>query len=158
MQRCVLLLLPILTVGTTMVGAQNAIGIFENHADVGSVLHLGSATFESATDTYTLRGSGENMWATQDAFQFAWKKMSGEVEIRANISFPNLSGNPHKKAALMFRQSLDEDAAYVDVALHASGLIALQYRLRRGETTREVQSNITPALLDSGTGRLPPPL
>ena len=26
--------------------------------------------------TYTVAGSGENMWATRDAFQFAWKKAS----------------------------------------------------------------------------------
>lgn len=133
------LLLPFLGFGLR---AQNNVGIFENHQDVGAMLHPGSAGFDPGKQVYTLRGSGENMWSTHDAFQFAWKKMSGDVEIAADISFPNTSGNPHKKAVLMFRQSLDADSPYVDVALHGNGLTALQYRDVSGSTTREVQSRI----------------
>ncbi len=124
-------------------GAQQPVGIFENHADVGTVLHPGSATFDSAKKTYTLTGSGLNMWSTADAFQFAWKKVSGDVELSADISFANLSGNEHKKAVLIFRQSLEGDSIYVDVALHASGLLALQYRDEKGGITREIQSSVT---------------
>jgi len=119
--------------------AQNSVGIFEDHTDVGTVLHPGSATFDPSTKTYTLKGSGENMWSAADAFQFAWKKMSGDVELTANVRFPNTEGNEHKKVVLTFRQSLDADAVYVDVALHGNGLIALQYRLTKGDTTHEVQ-------------------
>lgn len=122
--------------------AQNSVGIFENHGDVGTVLHPGSTIFDSAKNTYTVRGSGENMWATADAFQFAWKKMSGDVEITADVQFANLTGNEHKKAVLMFRQSLDADSVYADVALHASGLTSLQYRDEKGATTSEVESKV----------------
>ena len=123
--------------------AQPAVGIFENHSDVGIVLHPGSTTFDSPKNTYTVRGSGENMWAAADAFQFAWKKMSGDVEITADVQFANLVGNAHKKAVLMFRQSLDPDSVYADVALHASGLTSLQYRDEKGVMTREIQSNLS---------------
>jgi TolB protein len=129
----------------TSAWAQNPVGIFENHQDVGTVLHPGSATFDAAKGTYTLRGSGENIWATQDAFQFAWKKVSGDVELTADIVFANRVGNEHKKAILIFRQSLDRDSLYVDVALHGNGLTALQYRVGQGETTHEVQSRFIPA-------------
>ena len=95
-----LLLAALLVAGTFSYG-QNPVGIFEDHADVGMVLHAGSSTFDSAKGTYTLRGSGENMWATQDAFQFAWKKVSGDVDLTADISFSNTAGNEHKKAVLM---------------------------------------------------------
>ena len=61
-----------------------------------------------------------------DAFQFAWKKISGDVEISADVSFPNSGGNEHKKAVLMLRQSLDADSVYADVALHGNGLTSLQ--------------------------------
>jgi Tol biopolymer transport system component len=122
--------------------AQNSVGIFENHSDVGTVLHLGSTTFDSAKNTYTVRGSGENMWATADAFQFAWKRMSGDVEITADVQFANLTGNEHKKAVLMFRQSLDADSVYADVALHASGLTSLQFRDEKGAMTSEVESKV----------------
>jgi TolB protein len=124
-------------------GAQNSVGIFENRSDVGTVLHPGSTTFDSAKNTYTVRGSGENMWAAADAFQFAWKQMSGDVEITADVQFANLMGNAHKKAALMFRQSLDPDSLYADVALHASGLISLQYRDEKGVMTHEIRSSMS---------------
>lgn len=121
--------------------AQNPVGIFDDHTDVGTVLHPGSTTFDSAKNIYTVRGSGENMWATQDGFQFAWKKISGDVEITADVFFSNTSGNPHKKAVLMFRQSLDPDSVYADVALHASDLLSLQYRNEKGGMTTEVEAN-----------------
>ena len=124
--------------------AQNAVGIFENHADVGTVLHAGTATFDPAKQTYSLAGSGENMWATQDAFQFAWKKVSGDVELAADVAFPNTAGNPHKKAALVFRQSLDANSVYVDIALHGNGLLALQYRDETGGATHEIKSVVSP--------------
>ena len=124
--------------------AQNAVGIFENHADVGTVLHPGTAAFDPAKQVYTLTGSGENIWAAQDAFQFAWKKVSGDVELTADVSFVNTSGNPHKKAVLMFRQSLDADSVYVDIALHNNGLVALQYRDEKGGATREIKSSLSP--------------
>lgn len=140
MPRLHSVLLVALIFTASLVLAQNPVGIFENHQDVGTVLHPGSATFEAKTGTYTLRASGENIWATQDAFQFAWKKVSGDVEITAHLSFPNTSGNPHKKAVLMFRQTLDADSPYIDIAVHGNGLTALQYRDAKGATTHEVQS------------------
>jgi TolB protein len=121
--------------------AQESVGIFENHADVGTVLHPGSATFDPATITYTLTGSGDNMWFASDAFQFAWKKVSGDVDLTADIAFATTAGNPHKKAVLMVRQSLDTDSVYADVAVHRSGLAALQFRDQKGGLTHEIQSN-----------------
>jgi TolB protein len=141
MPRLHSVLLVALIFTASLVLAQNSVGIFENHQDVGTVLHPGSATFDAATGTYTLRGSGENIWSTQDAFQFAWKKVSGDVELSADVAFANNGGNEHKKAILMLRQSLNADSPYVDIALHKSLLIALQYRDQIGGTTREVQAN-----------------
>src|SRR5438309_3942249 len=108
------------------------LGMFTEHSDVGTVLHPGSTVYDAASGTYTVRGSGENMWSTHDAFQFAWKKISGDVEITADVQFANLNGNEHKKAVLMLRQSLDADSVYADLALHASGLTSLQYREQKG--------------------------
>src|SRR2546428_7478748 len=83
------------------------------------------------------------MWAAADAFQFVWKKVSGDMTLSATISFENTGGNPHKKAVLIFRQNLDADSVYADVALHASGLASLQYREEKGGLTHEIQSNIS---------------
>jgi Tol biopolymer transport system component len=119
------------------------LGIFEAHGDVGTVLHPGSVDYDGAKGTYTIAGSGENMWSATDAFQFVWKKISGDVTLTADISFATTTGNEHKKAVLILRQSLDADSIYADVALHASGLTSLQFRDVKGAVTREIGSNLS---------------
>jgi TolB protein len=132
------------TVGrqTTAQNAPPPVGIFESHADVGTVLHPGSTEYDASKKTYTLTGSGENMWFSSDNFQFAWKKMSGDVSLTAEISFPTGGGNEHKKAALMIRQDLDTDSVYADIARHGNGMTALQIRDEKGGVTREIVSTI----------------
>ena len=119
------------------------IGIFEGQSDVGTVLHPGSAHFDSAKGDYTISGCGENMWFKTDAFHFVWKKVSGDLTLTADISFVGVGKNPHRKVCLLVRQSLDPDSPYADVAVHGVGLTSLQYRDEKGETTREIQSNVT---------------
>ena len=118
------------------------LGLFTDHADIGIVLHPGSVAYDAAKRTYTITGSGENVWATADAFQFVWKKMEGDFTLSADISFLGQAGDPHKKAMLMARQSLDADSVYVDVALHGDGLASLQFRDFQNPDTHEIQSNI----------------
>ncbi len=117
-------------------------GIFEGHGDVGAVLHRGSVEYDAAQKTYRITASGENIWGTADAFQFVWKEVSGDVSLTAEIAFTTTSGDPHKKAVLMLRQSMDADAAYADAAVHASGLTSLQSREEKGAATHEVQANL----------------
>src|SRR4051812_3887535 len=118
------------------------VGIFEGHGDVGTVLHPGSAGFDESSKSYTAAGSGENMWSAKDAFHFAWKRASGDLSLSADVSFLGAGTDPHRKACLMIRQSLDADSAYVDVALHGDGLTSLQFREARGAATHEVQANL----------------
>lgn len=119
------------------------IGVFESHGDVGKVLHSGAVEFDPNKKTYTVAGSGENMWAALDAFQFVWTKTSGDLSLIADIAFIGTSTQGHRKACLMIRQSLDSDSPYVDVALHGEGLTSLQFRETKGAATHEVQSNIS---------------
>ena len=116
------------------------LGVFEASGDVGTVLHAGSAEYDAAKGTYTIAGSGENMWFGKDAYQFVWKKMSGDVALSADISFVGSGGNAHRKAVLMIRQSRDEDSVYVDIARHGNGMTGLQFRIEKGGITSEVQS------------------
>jgi hypothetical protein len=67
------------------------------------------------------------------------------VSLTADIDFPIKTGNsnPHRKALLMFRQSLDADGVYADAAQHGSGLTALQYRHAVGATTQDIELDIS---------------
>jgi hypothetical protein len=118
------------------------LGIFEDHADVGTVLHPDSVAYDAAKRAYTIAGSGENMWFAADAFQFVWKKLSGDVTLTADISFIGAGGEAHRKAVLMIRQNLDADSPYADVARHGDGLTSLQARDEKGVNTAEIQSAI----------------
>jgi TolB protein len=136
--------LVIFTIAADATGAlSQQLGIFENHQDVGTVLHPGSAQYDAAKGIYTIAGSGENMWFGIDDFHFAWKKVSGEVALTADIAFLGTGGNPHRKAVLMVRQTLDGPSASVDIAVHGSGLTSLQFRDPAGANTHEVESNIS---------------
>ena len=119
------------------------LGMFAGHADIGTVLHAGSARYDDAAKTYTLSASGENMWGTKDAFHFVWTKAEGNLTLAADITFVGPGKNAHRKACLMIRQGLDADAAYVDVAVHGDGLTSLQFREAKGAATHEVQANVS---------------
>ncbi len=118
------------------------VGLFESHGDVGQVLHAGQASFDVAAKTYKVSASGENMWFARDAFHYVWKQASGDAALAAEVAFLGTGMNAHRKACLMFRQSLDADSAYVDIAVHGDGLTSLQFREARGAATHEVQSRV----------------
>src|SRR5579872_5356073 len=120
------------------------LGAFEGQTDVGAVSPLGTGAYDAGRDVYTVSASGANMWSTVDAFHFAWKKVSGDISLTADIAFPSTKGNPdpHRKALLMFRQTLEADGIYADAAQHGSGMTALQYRRERGATTQDIELNI----------------
>ena len=125
------------------------VGMFEDHRDVGTPATIGpgSTTYDAATSTYTVRGGGENMWARADHFQFAWKKMSGDVSFSATIKFTATEpgeGTPdqHRKACLLLRQTLDSDALYADAARHGNGMTSLQWRAARGDLSHDVETNV----------------
>lgn len=126
-----------------LVSAHAQIGLFTNHTDVGTVLHAGTVEYDGSTRSYTVGGSGENMWFAADDFQIVWIRMSGDVRLSASVSILDKQGDAHRKAVLMIRQSLDPDAAFADVALHGDGLTSLQFRATRGEATHEIESNVS---------------
>jgi len=64
------------------------IGIFDGQADVGGALVPGSASYDPATKQYTVSSAGYNIWYQRDEFRFLWKKMSGDVSLAADASFP----------------------------------------------------------------------
>jgi hypothetical protein len=115
-------------------------GVFEGESEVGAVKLKGAARFDLESGKYTVSGGGENMWSTNDAFHFVWKRVSGDVALAADIAFSGTNGAPHRKACLMIRQSLDANSAYADAAVHGSGLTSLQYRSSPGAITKQVES------------------
>lgn len=118
------------------------IGIFDGQADVGSALVEGNASYEAATKRYTINSAGYNIWYTRDEFRFLWKKMSGDVSLAANITFPDPKGYGDRKAVLIIRQDLEDDAKEVLVALHGEGMIQLGQRPEKGVRIKDMEYRI----------------
>jgi TolB protein len=110
------------------------LGLFSSSGDIGAPARAGSTAFDAATGQYRITGSGANIWAKQDQFQFAWREITGNFTVTATMRFLG-KGADHRKAGIMLRQSTDTDAAYVDVIMHGNGMPALQWRGRKGEDT-----------------------
>jgi Exo-beta-D-glucosaminidase Ig-fold domain len=119
------------------------IGLFDRDADIGAVAHPGHVDYDPVKQTYTIRGNGANMWLGADAFHFLYRRFGGDFALEADVSFLGPGKNPHRKACLLIRQSLEPDSVYADVALHGVGLTCLQYRDATGAATQEVRSDIS---------------
>jgi TolB protein len=119
-----------------------AVGVFERDADVGDTPKTGNVEFDADTEDYRVTGGGANIWAKVDAFHFAWRQISGDVVVTADVKFIGTGAVDHRKAVLMIRQNLDRDAAYADVALHGDGLTSLQFRPAAGAETLEQRSTL----------------
>jgi len=122
--------------------SSGSIPIFADHVDIGPVGRPGGFVFDPVWRTYTVTGSGVDMWDRNDTMSFVWKQASGDLSIASDILLVGTSDQPHRKACLVIRQSLAPDSTYVDVAVHGHGLAALQYRETAGGITHEIQSDV----------------
>jgi hypothetical protein len=113
------------------------IGIFDAQSDVGAALVPASATYDAGTRAYTIHSAGYNIWYSRDEFRFLWKRMSGDISLAADVSFPDPNGYGDRKAVLVIRQSLDDDSKQVVVALHGLGMIQLAQRPATGELMKD---------------------
>lgn len=110
------------------------LGAFTDSGDVGGPSKKGSTEFDASTGQYRITGSGANIWAKRDQFQYVWREMSGNFTVTATMEFLG-QGAEHRKAGIMLRQSLDSDAAYGDIVIHGNGMPGIQWRNNRGEDT-----------------------
>jgi TolB protein len=139
---CLLLPAALLLNSGTSFGAES-LGQFEGQSDVGNPSKAGAVKFDATAQSYAVSGGGANMWGTNDAFHFVWRRVTGNFSLAAELEGLGAGrGDSHRKACLLIRQSLSPDSAYVDVALHGSGLASLQWREQTGGPTHEVQANV----------------
>ncbi|MFL6416176.1 MAG: biopolymer transporter Tol, partial [Bryobacteraceae bacterium] len=102
----------------------------------------GSATYDGSTKQYSISSAGYNVWYTRDEFRFLWKKMSGDVSLAADIKFPDPNGYGDRKAVLVIRQNLDDDAKEAVAALHGLGMIQLGQRPEKNTRIKDIEFRI----------------
>jgi hypothetical protein len=124
------------------------VGIFENQSDIGGPLVPGDASYDPATKQYTIRSAGYNIWYQRDEFRFLWKKMSGDVSLAADASFPDPNGYGDRKVVLVIRQSLDDDAKEAMIGEHGTGMTHLAWRAERDAQMKDMSYRFGGQLAD----------
>jgi hypothetical protein len=124
------------------------IGIFQGQSDIGSALVPGSASYDAQTKQYTINSAGYNIWYTRDEFRYLWTKVSGDVSLAANVSFPVAQQPPHdRKLVLVIRQDLDDNAKEIMAAEHGTGMVHLAERPDKNELIKDMQYRIAGSML-----------
>jgi parallel beta-helix repeat protein len=80
--------------------------------DIGSPAVTGSTSY--ANGTFTLSGSGTDIWNSADQFQFASVPVSGNQTMVARVIAQSYTSG-WAKAGLMFRSSTAANSAFIDV-------------------------------------------
>lgn len=120
----------------------DSIGVFEHHEDIGRPKIAGSARYDKSTKTYTISGSGYNIWFNRDEFQYVYKKLKGDFSVKANFNFLGAEGNGHRKIGWMVRETNDDDAVHISAVEHGDGLTVLQWRTAKGESMKDPEGEI----------------
>ncbi|HEX8236082.1 MAG TPA: DUF5050 domain-containing protein [Abditibacteriaceae bacterium] len=124
---------------------QNALGLFEDHSDVGSVKLPGSAEYSVERQQYTIAGAGTNMWLDSDQFHFVWKRLTGNFIVQAQADFVGQGVDEHRKLGWIVRTGLEANSTHINAVVHGDGLTSLQFRRSAGGQTEEVRSSLTGA-------------
>lgn len=118
------------------------IGEFDMTTDIGNPKIVGSSDYDKNTKTYTLKGSGYNIWFERDEFQFLYKELEGDFTMTADFEFVGSGKDPHRKVGWMIRESLYDNASHVSAVLHGDGLTVMQWRVAKGEKMRDPEDEI----------------
>lgn len=113
-------------------------GPLQSGCDVGICKISGKTLFDAETQSYTIGGSGQNMWFKHDDFHFVWKKTGGDFILTARFAFIGAGVNAHRKVGWMVRKTLDANSPYADAVVHGDGLTSLQFRRDFDMDTEEV--------------------
>jgi hypothetical protein len=86
---------------------------------------------EGPAGTYTMTGSGVDIWGNSDQFHYAFKTLAGPGSIIAKVvSVGNT--DPWAKAGVMIRETLDADSRHAMMIVSASSGISFQWRFDTG--------------------------
>ncbi|MCH6259019.1 putative glycoside hydrolase [Puniceicoccaceae bacterium K14] len=97
--------------------------------DIGSVSAAGSVS--ESGGTYTINGSGSDIWGTADEFQFVFDSLDGDGEIVARVASVD-NTNVWAKAGVMIRESLSADSVHAMTVVTPSNGVSFQRRTSAG--------------------------
>jgi len=97
--------------------------------DIGSVGIAGDAQYSSGT--FSLQGSGDDVWNNADAFHYVYQPLNGDGEIRARVvSVQNT--DPWAKAGVMIRETATAGSTHAFALVSYGNGVRLQSRVTTG--------------------------
>lgn len=125
------------------VSAQETVtGIFKNNQDIGNPRIKGSSVYNEADQSYSLKGSGYNIWFDRDEFHYLWNDLRGDFILTANFRFEGAGTEPHRKTGWMIRTSADDNSPHVSAVLHGDGLTVMQWRDFKGGQMKDPEDEV----------------
>ena len=100
--------------------------------DIGSVGFTGNAGY--LNNTFTLTGSGADIWGTSDSFRFVYQPLTGDGQIIARVSSLQ-NTNAWAKSGVMIRETLAANSAHALVDIMQASGSEFARRLSAGATT-----------------------
>ncbi|HEU5342537.1 chitobiase/beta-hexosaminidase C-terminal domain-containing protein [Edaphobacter sp.] len=97
--------------------------------DIGGPGVAGSASYSSPT--FTVSGSGADIYGTADQFNYAYMAANGNVTITARVATQQ-NTNSWAKAGVMIRETTAAGSTYVGVYVTPAKGVSLQYRTTTG--------------------------
>lgn len=93
----------------------------------------GSTSF--ADSTFTIKGSGWDVWDADDAFHYAYTRVRGDFTLIADVSIADgLASQVWVKSMLMARQNLTPGSRNVTTRIRRDGQFSMQWRTVQGDT------------------------
>ena len=120
-------------------GGSVRVGPFEGRSEVGGPLVPSEARYDLLTHQYTLTAAGYNIWYSRDEFLYLWTKVSGDLSLAADVTFPNPDGYGDRKAVLIIRQSLDDDSKEALAGLHGTAMLQFAQRPDTGHRITDME-------------------
>jgi hypothetical protein len=113
--------------------------MFQGQSDIGAAVVPGSASYDAGTKQYTITSAGYNIWYSRDEFRYLWSKVSGDLSLAADVTFPDPKGYGDRKAVLVIRQNLEDDSKEAMVGEHGVGMIHLAWRSDKGTSMKDAE-------------------
>jgi hypothetical protein len=100
--------------------------------DIGDVGVAGGA--EASNSEVRVSGGGDDIWGTQDAFNYLYTSLINDGHLTATVTSVNPT-SPFAKAGLMIRATTDPSSAHVILDIKPDGGIEFMSRSATGATT-----------------------
>jgi regulation of enolase protein 1 (concanavalin A-like superfamily) len=114
--------------------AATAAHILFTSKDIGPVGLAGSYSYDNGK--YTVTGSGKDIWAAEDQFNFAYLPVTGDITVAASV-YSQQNTNAWAKAGLMMRATLDANSPYAMLDVTPGNGVVFQWRSSSGGSTKQ---------------------